>query len=137
MRLRCLALALLSLISLKAPAFGQTVPLAAAAEYEVTSFVGSASGLGSTDGIGSRARFSASSGIWGDEKNLYVADATNGAVRIFHRQSLEFLGAFGQLRHQGGQLDHVHNIAVDSRGNVYTGDVTGTKIQRWVYKGTS
>jgi hypothetical protein len=68
---------------------------------------------------------------------LYVADATNGAVRIFHRQSLTLLGSFGELGHQGGQLDQTHNIAVDSRGNLYTGDVTGAKIQRWLYKGTS
>ena len=68
---------------------------------------------------------------------LYVADSTNGAVRILHRQSLQLLASFGQLGHQAGQLDHVHNIAVDSRGNVYTGDVTGATIQRWVYKGTS
>ncbi len=67
---------------LATPCFAQTSnSLATATEYEISSFAGTIGGLGSTDGIGSRARFFGPAGIWGDDQNLYIADAGNHTIR--------------------------------------------------------
>jgi DNA-binding beta-propeller fold protein YncE len=66
---------------------------------------------------------------------MYVADNTNGKVQIWDRKTLQHLGGFGQMGHQGGQWNRVHSIAVDSRGNIYTGETGGMKVQRFLFKG--
>jgi len=80
MRLHFIRLTLLWLSVLPA-AFGQESPLATASQYRITNFVGSAGGFGSTDGNGRQARFYAPSGVWGDDKTLYVADSGNHSIR--------------------------------------------------------
>ena len=47
----------------------------------VTTFAGTAGSSGSTDGIGSAARFSTTHGITNDGTNLYVADSSNNSIR--------------------------------------------------------
>jgi sugar lactone lactonase YvrE len=42
------------------------------------------------------------------------------------------VGSFGRSGRQAGQFHWVHNIAVDSRGNVYTTEVDNAKrVQRF------
>jgi DNA-binding beta-propeller fold protein YncE len=66
---------------------------------------------------------------------LYVADNTNGKVQIFDRKSMQHLGGFGQMGNQPGQWNRVHSLAVDSKGNIYTGETGGKKVQRFLFKG--
>jgi DNA-binding beta-propeller fold protein YncE len=66
---------------------------------------------------------------------LYVADNTNGKVQIFDRKSMQHLAGFGQMGNQPGQWNRVHSIAVDSKGNIYTGETGGKKVQRFLFKG--
>ncbi len=47
----------------------------------VTTLAGTASSIGSTDGIGAAARFSSPEGITTDGVNLYVTDTTNSTIR--------------------------------------------------------
>ena len=61
MKLRFLLTALLVWICGTHLSFGQS-PLATATEYRITNFLGSPSGLGSADGIGSQARFTCRAG---------------------------------------------------------------------------
>lgn len=49
---------------------------------EVTTFAGAASVIGSTDAVGTSARFNNPLGIWGDGTYLYVSDAGNTIRRI-------------------------------------------------------
>ena len=68
-----------------------------------------------------------------DEKQtfLYVADGTNQQVWILLRKELEILGSFGRSGRNAGQFHWVHSLAVDSDGNVYTGEVdTGKRVQK-------
>src|SRR5436853_6161777 len=61
--------------------FAQTNPLAAATDYVINDYAGATGGIGSTDAIGSAARFYAPSGIWSDGANVYVADGGNHTIR--------------------------------------------------------
>jgi hypothetical protein len=70
------------------------------------------------------------------ETYLYMVDGVNEELRILRRDTLEVLTAFGDGGRQPGQFFGVHNIAVDSRGNLYTTETyTGARLQRFLYKG--
>ena len=67
-----------------------------------------------------------------DQKYLFVPDGTNQKVWIFDRRRLEAVGAFGRGGRMAGYFGWVHALAVDSRGNIYTGEVeTGKRIQKF------
>jgi hypothetical protein len=67
------------------------------------------------------------------QQYLYVADGTNNRVWILDRQSGRTLGSFGGNGRYAGQLHWINAIAMDSRGNIYTGEVEQAKrIQKFV-----
>ena len=67
---------------------------------------------------------------------LYNPNGMNQSVDILRRDSLEVVARFGQGGRYPGQFYAVHNIAVDSRGNIYTGEtLEGKRLQRFVYQG--
>ncbi len=69
---------------------------------------------------------------------IYVADGTNQCVWILHRENLEVIGHFGRIGRYAGQFIWIHNIAVDSRGDIYTSEVhTGKRIQKFNYINSS
>lgn len=69
---------------------------------------------------------------------LYNPDGTNQVVWMFLRQELRILGTFGRGGRSAGQFHWLHNLAVDSRGNIYTAEVdTGKRAQKFVYQGTT
>lgn len=64
---------------------------------------------------------------------LFVPDGTNMKVWIVRRSDLEVVGSFGRGGRQAGQFEWLHNVAVDSRGRLYTSEVnTGKRVQRFV-----
>jgi len=64
---------------------------------------------------------------------LYLADAGNGRVHIYDRRTLEEIGGFGRVGHYAGEFVFLHNVAVDSKGNVYTAEVgNGKRVQKFV-----
>ena len=64
---------------------------------------------------------------------LFVPDGTNQKIWILKRSDLSVVGSFGRGGRQAGQFGWVHNLAVDSRGNVYTSEVDIYKrVQRFV-----
>jgi hypothetical protein len=58
--------------------FAQTI---VSAPYDVSHVAGGPGGPGYSDGIGLQARFSAPSGIWGVNGNLYIGDSDNRTIR--------------------------------------------------------
>src|SRR5262245_18675725 len=65
------------------------------------------------------------------EAYIYMVDGVNEKVRVLDRGSLTVLTAFGDGGRQPGQFFGVHNIATDSKGNVYTTETyTGARVQR-------
>jgi DNA-binding beta-propeller fold protein YncE len=67
---------------------------------------------------------------------LYAADGENNHVWLLARKSGKVLERFGRGGRHAGQFDWVHNIAVDSKGNLYTTEVGHAKrVQKFVYRG--
>jgi hypothetical protein len=72
--------------------------------------------------------------LWPDagQSLLFNADGGNNEVRILRRDDGLILGAFGHPGRQAGQFHWVHNIAIDSHGNVFTTEVGNAKrVQRF------
>jgi DNA-binding beta-propeller fold protein YncE len=67
---------------------------------------------------------------------LLVGDNTNQTIYILSRDTLEELGRFGHSGRMAGDFHWLHQVATDSRGNVYTAEVdTGKRIQKFVRYG--
>ncbi len=71
-----------------------------------------------------------------DQKFMYVADYGNSHVVVVDRKTLKVLYQFGARSAKPGDFQGIHNIAVDSKGNMYTAEVApGARAQRFVFKG--
>jgi hypothetical protein len=69
---------------------------------------------------------------------IHAADGENNVVWNLLRESGRVLGHFGRSGRSAGQFHWVHNLAVDSRGNVYTTEVdSGKRAQKFVHKGAA
>jgi DNA-binding beta-propeller fold protein YncE len=63
---------------------------------------------------------------------LYNPDGENNKVWILARASGTVLATFGRNGRNAAQFHWVHNLAVDSRGNIYTAEVdTGKRAQKF------
>ncbi|GJD61628.1 hypothetical protein [Methylobacterium frigidaeris] len=77
--------------------------------------------------------------LWPDEAQTYLmnADGANNEVRTLRREDGTVLGRFGRNGRMAGDFHWVHNLAVDSRGNVFTTEVdTGKRAQKFLFQGT-
>jgi DNA-binding beta-propeller fold protein YncE len=67
------------------------------------------------------------------QRLLYISDLTNNRIWFINREDGKILGDMGGMGENGGQWFGLHMIAVDSRGNIYTGEVfAGERVQRFV-----
>ena len=63
---------------------------------------------------------------------LFVPDGTNNVIWILDRASLTVVDHFGRMGKYAGQFYRLHNLAIDSRGNLYTTEVNvGQRIQKF------
>jgi len=72
--------------------------------------------------------------MWPDANQTWMLnnDGENNLVRILRRSDGQAVGGFGRSGRQAGQFHWVHALAVDSKGNVYTGEVdTGKRVQKF------
>ena len=70
------------------------------------------------------------------QRFVYVADGHDKKVFVLRRNTLDVVTSFGDGGRQPGQFYGVGSIAVDSKGNVYTGETyEGKRVQKFVYKG--
>jgi hypothetical protein len=68
-----------------------------------------------------------------EQRLLYISDLTNNRIWFVNRADGRVLGEMGHMGENGGQFFGLHMIAVDSKGNVYTGEVfQGERVQRFV-----
>ena len=71
-----------------------------------------------------------------EQSCLYVGDNSNMTIYILNRSSLQELGRLGRSGRMAGDLHWLHQVSIDSKGNVYTGEVdTGKRIQKFVRYG--
>jgi hypothetical protein len=67
------------------------------------------------------------------QQYLYVADINN-AIHILDRKSLKPLDSFGKGGTAPGEFGTVHEIATDSKGNLYTAELRTHRVQRFLAK---
>lgn len=66
------------------------------------------------------------------QTELYNADGENNKVWVFDRATDRVKSSFGRNGRSAGQFHWVHNLAVDSQGNIYTAEVdTGKRAQKF------
>lgn len=72
-----------------------------------------------------------------EQKYLYVYERSTSKIRIFERKSLTAIGEFGDGPGRApGQFYVLHDMRVDSRGNIYVAEVNvGSRVQKFVLKG--
>jgi sugar lactone lactonase YvrE len=70
------------------------------------------------------------------QRFLYVADGMNEKIWVVERSNMEVRTSFGTGGRYPSQFQAVGSIAVDSRGNIYTGeDEEGKRVQRFDFTG--
>jgi len=66
------------------------------------------------------------------QKYLFVANGANGYLITVERATGKVVGSFSRPGRMAGELRWVHNIAIDSRGNLYTAEVGfGRRAQKF------
>lgn len=67
-----------------------------------------------------------------EQRFVYMVDGMNNEIRIVDRISNDTLGRVGRSGRLAGQFHVVHDIAIDSQGNLYTTEVnTGQRVQKF------
>jgi len=70
-----------------------------------------------------------------DGRSLVVADHMNNVLWLVDRRTDKVTARIGYLGRNGGGFNALHMVAVDSRGNIYTGEVDpNNRIQRFLLK---
>lgn len=68
-----------------------------------------------------------------EQRLLYISDLTNNKIWFLERKTGKIVGDMGWMGDNGGMWYGLHMIAVDARGNIYTGEVfAGERVQRFV-----
>jgi DNA-binding beta-propeller fold protein YncE len=68
-----------------------------------------------------------------EQRLLYISDLTNNHIWFLNREDGKVIGQMGSMGENGGQFFGLHMIGVDSKGNIYTGEVfAGERVQRFV-----
>jgi DNA-binding beta-propeller fold protein YncE len=66
------------------------------------------------------------------QRLVYMVDGVNNEMRIVDRATSRVLSRVGRPGRYAGQFHVVHNVAVDTQGNVYTTEVnTGQRVQKF------
>lgn len=76
--------------------------------------------------------------IWPDENETFLlnADGANNEVRTLNRDTGEIEGRFGRNGRMAGDFHWVHNLAIASKGNVFTTEVdAGKRAQKFLFRG--
>ncbi len=68
-----------------------------------------------------------------EQRYLYISSLTNNRIWFLNREDGSIVAEMGHMGENGGQFFGLHMIAVDSQGNIYTGEVfAGERVQRFV-----
>jgi DNA-binding beta-propeller fold protein YncE len=72
--------------------------------------------------------------LWPDAmQSMFVtSDDPNGEFHVVRRSDGAVVASAGHVGTNLGQFENLHNIAIDSKGNIYTAEVQGKRIQRFL-----
>jgi hypothetical protein len=69
---------------------------------------------------------------------LYIGDNANMTIYLLNRSNLQELGRLGRSGRMPGDFHWIHQVSLDSKGNIYTGEVdTGKRIQKFLRYGAT
>jgi len=69
------------------------------------------------------------------QRYLYVADGYDKKVIVLPRDTLQVVTTFGQAGRLPGEFVGVGSLAVDSKGNLFTGETfEGKRVQKWALR---
>ena len=67
------------------------------------------------------------------QRYIYVGDGQKGQIHILSRSDGKPLGSFARHGRYAGEFRSLHNLAIDSKGNIYTGEAGyGRRVQKFV-----
>jgi sugar lactone lactonase YvrE len=67
------------------------------------------------------------------QRHIYVGDGQKGQIHVLARSDGKPLGSFGRHGRYAGEFRSLHNLAIDSKGNIYTGEAgNGRRVQKFV-----
>jgi DNA-binding beta-propeller fold protein YncE len=67
------------------------------------------------------------------QRFLYVSDGQKSQIHILARSDGKLLGSFARHGRYAGEFRSLHNLAIDSKGNIYTGEAGfGRRVQKFV-----
>ena len=97
------------------------------------------------EGVPARAETLQNGSVWdlvlsedAAQRYIFVADGANIQSLMLDRQTGKVLGSFGRPGRMAGEFKWVHNMAIDSKGNLYTAEVgTGRRAQKFARSGRS
>jgi hypothetical protein len=70
------------------------------------------------------------------QRFLFINDGTNQLIYVLDRQSLDIVSTFGGAGHWAGQFYGAHNLAVNSKGDLFiTETYEGKRVQKFTYQG--
>lgn len=92
-----------------------------------------------TSCVGTNTQTAGSIGFSGDSQQrfLYIGSRTPAQIWVYDRKSMTPLYAFGRSGIGPGEFLSFHELATDSKGNLYTADLEGHRAERFTFKGTS
>jgi DNA-binding beta-propeller fold protein YncE len=70
------------------------------------------------------------------QRFAFVEDSTNNRVYILDRKSLKVLSTIGGPGREPGQFRIAHNMAVNSKGDLFITESAGARVQKFVQAGT-
>jgi sugar lactone lactonase YvrE len=71
------------------------------------------------------------------QKFMFIANEDDEQIEILDRASGQILSHFGRAGHQVGEFNHIHYMAVDPKGNIFTGEVfVGERVQKFKIVGS-
>jgi sugar lactone lactonase YvrE len=66
------------------------------------------------------------------QRYMFIVDGANEQVIVALRDTGEVVEKFGQAGRMAGEFKWVHNVAIDSKGNLYTTEVgSGRRVQHF------
>jgi DNA-binding beta-propeller fold protein YncE len=67
-----------------------------------------------------------------EQRFIFIADGANGQIHTIAREDGKLLSQWGRHGRQAGQFKWIHNIGIDSKGNLYTAEVGfGRRAQKF------
>jgi DNA-binding beta-propeller fold protein YncE len=108
-----------------------------AGKFVKQAFVDRWCGAGGEAGCGSSPQTAGSVDFSSDpeQRFLYIGSRTPGRIWIYDRKTLTPLASFGRSGVGPGEFIAFHELAADSKGNIYACDLGGSRITKFTFKG--